>query len=125
MESASADDDIRELDFECHPAKFSIGFNSNTPVSAEGELVFADPFDGCSELKNPDDELRHGVVVLRRGRCTFGNKAETIAQKLKSGVQLSAVLVIDNVKEEQNSVGSFFVCSFVTLHPPWISLCSI
>ena len=74
-----------------------------------GPLVFARPFDACGDssdtlLSMPPEEVDGKVLVMRRGGCTFANKAGAVAsllsrrpgQRSGSGGGPVAVVVVDN-----------------------------
>lgn len=49
-------------------------------------VVEAVPIHGCSELKNPEDELAGAIVVVERGVCAFSDKAVNVQMFGGSGV---------------------------------------
>lgn len=55
----------------------------STPQLQSAPLVFADPFHGCTPLRN---NVTGAVVVVRRGRCTFLDKAHNVSTANASGV---------------------------------------
>ena len=93
----------------CHPAKFSIGFGDGVTTTATGGLALAEPFDACAANATLQNHHTLGgkIVVVRRGGCTFRQKAEAIAAIPENG-RPAAVLVIDTPSQpSKNSAGNY------------------
>ncbi|KAK3739589.1 hypothetical protein QZH41_011212, partial [Actinostola sp. cb2023] len=54
------------------PAQFGLDLSKGN-VGVGAEVVFADPFKGCTALKNKDN-IKHRIVVVERGDCMFIDK---------------------------------------------------
>ena len=114
--------DDHELDFECHPAKFSAGFDSqgkskrvagNFVVS--GKLRVAHPFDGCGTVVSNATNLKGTVLVMKRGGCTFGAKAAAVVAS--GDAAPAAVLVIDTpAAPSTNNAGMAASETCITFH---------
>lgn len=85
----------RKLPFECHPAKFSAGFapSSQWHRASSGRVVFAEPLDGCGGRLRNAGAAAGQVLVLKRGGCTFGDKAQAVVGLPEPP---AAVLVVDS-----------------------------
>jgi hypothetical protein len=53
------------------------------PEASSAPLVFADPFHACTPLRN---NVTGAIVVVRRGRCTFLDKAHNVSMANASAV---------------------------------------
>ena len=54
------------------PAQFGIDLGKRG-MGVSAEVVLADPFNGCTELKNKE-AADHRIVVMERGDCMFIDK---------------------------------------------------
>lgn len=54
-------------------------------------FVFPDPRDACEDIKNPEFYTEDHVLLVNRGKCTFGAKAKN-AQKTRA----SGIVIINN-----------------------------
>ena len=58
------------------PAQF--GYDLTTQRSVEAEIFIANPFSGCGELVNTEEEVRGKIAVMQRGDCMFVVKARAV-----------------------------------------------
>jgi hypothetical protein len=58
-------------------------------------VIISLPLDGCSGLKNPDNEVRNSYVIVRRGGCFFSSKAINAQYAGAAGL-----IVIDHPKRD-------------------------
>ena len=61
------------------------------PPMGRKVFVFPDPRDACEEIKNPEYYTSDHVLLVNRGKCTFGAKAKN-AQKTAA----TAIVIINN-----------------------------
>ena len=73
-------------------------FLSEAAGAIDGELVLADPPDGCSPFVNAQQALRK-IVIIDRGSCTF---AEKVANAQSAGA--TAVIIANNQPGEAFSM---------------------
>ena len=58
-------------------------------------VIISSPLDGCSELNNPEKQIRNAYVVVRRGGCFFTSKAINAQYAGAAGL-----IVIDHPKRD-------------------------
>lgn len=85
------------------PAQF--GLNLKNHPGIEGQIARAEPYDGCSPLKNKLD-VQAKVVIVGRGGCMFIEKARNIQDA--GGL---AGIVCDNNSESSSSSSQYFSMS--------------
>ena len=73
-------------------------FLSEAAGAIDGELLLADPPDGCSPFVNSQQALRK-IVIIDRGKCTF---AEKVANAQSAGA--TAVIIANNQPGEAFSM---------------------
>ena len=61
------------------------------PPTGRKVFVFPDPRDACEEIKNPEYYTEDHVLLVNRGKCTFGTKAKN-AQKTKA----TGIVIVNN-----------------------------
>lgn len=73
------------------PIQFFRAHFGKEPPMGRKRFVFAEPRDGCLELENAQHLTSDHVLLVNRGKCTFGTKA-LIASKTAAG----SVVIINN-----------------------------
>jgi hypothetical protein len=63
-----------------HFASSAFGLPYLTPRCVPGEIVIADPLDGCSPLQPIPQTYANKIVLVKRGVCTFVNKAKRVQE---------------------------------------------
>lgn len=88
------------------PAQF--GYQLRTNYGIYGRLILANPIDGCSPFKLPQDieHIYDRILVVKRGNCMFIEKAR-LAEKAGA----LGVIVIDNAEESSHTTSPFFAMS--------------
>ncbi|CEG36147.1 er degradation-enhancing alpha-mannosidase-like protein [Plasmopara halstedii] len=103
----TADSSYVSLTVPCVGANF--GATSSLKMSRafpEGEVVIADPIDGCDELSSVTEEIAGNILLVQRGKCFFEKKAENAMKWGAAGIIIvnneenDLVLVMEGVDKE-------------------------
>lgn len=73
------------------PIQFFRAHFGKEPPMGKKRFVFAEPRDACEDLHNAEHLTSDHVVLVNRGKCTFGSKGITVSK-----TKASAVVIINN-----------------------------